>query len=286
MSTPGSSTPRSSEFFYHAHGTAVSGVITRPVNYTIDTTASTALPSIGGTASASAGSTVFSHPQLGNILSFKAASTQAAGSFNDADGTHNTLVTVTVEGLNILDTVTADRIVLKLSSKHDPSKEEGSIIPLGSTFEGLKIAGHPVAVELDHDLFSQNDTHAAFKQRYQSDADFSKRARKQFLWGDYDADTPQFIQDRFKWHTDPDTPPESKGLLPCTLVKSVKHDQPNVLKTYGNVIIVPQFGKIYLAEANLKTGMRHVNMLRLELGSPISGTIMVADAPTNGNNWP
>ena len=200
------------DFFYHAHGMATSGVITRPVNHAIETAAGTALPIIGGAASATAASTAFTHPQLGNILSFERASTQLAGSFNEFDGTHNTLVTVTVEGLNVLDTITADRIVLKLSAQHHPSEEEGRMIPLGSSFENLKIAGHPVEVELDHELFSGCDTYGGFKKRYKDDRDFRKRVRKQFLWGDYDPDTPRFLKDRFQWHTGEDTPPSPKDL--------------------------------------------------------------------------
>ena len=136
------------EFFYHAHGTAISGAMARPVNYVLDTVASIALPITGGAVLANAGNTVHSHPQLGSVLSYRSASTQLAGSLNEADGSHNTLVTVSVEGLNLLDTVTADRIVLKLSSKHRGSEEEGHIIPLGSSFENLRIAGHPVEIEL------------------------------------------------------------------------------------------------------------------------------------------
>jgi len=273
------------EFFYHAQGTAISGTIFRPVNYVLDTVASVALPITGGAASANSGNTVHSHPQLGHVLSYRSASTQLAGSFNDSDVTHNTLVTVTVEGLNLLDTVTADRIVLKLSSKHHDSEEEGHIIPLGSSFDNLKIAGHPVEIELDHELFFGCDTYAGFKQRYQTDAAFRKRARKQFLWGDHEADTPQFLKDRFKWNTGKDTVPESHGLVPCNLVKSIQHDQ-SVFKVYGNVVIVPQFGKLYFGEVIMKSGLRHVTMLRFELGSPLAGEGGIGGGTGNGSTWP
>lgn len=276
----------STEFFYNAHGIAVTGEITRPVSRLIETTVSAALPVTGGATSAGAGKTVFSHPQLGNILSFNSASVQLAGSFNESDCTHNTLVTVTIEGLNVLDTVTANRLVLKLSARHDQQEEEGHIIPLGSSFEDLRIAGHPVEVELDHELFSECATYLGFRARYIEDAVFRKRVRKQFLWGDYDPGTPEFLKDRFKWHTMEDTPPESKGLVPCTLVKSVKHDQPNVLQTYGNVILVPQFGKIFLGEVILKKGTRQLTMLRVELGSPVGGSLVICGGGGNGNGWP
>jgi hypothetical protein len=182
--------------------------------------------------------------------------------------------------------VTADRIVMKLSSQHVPGEDEGRIIPLGSKFENLKVAGHLVDVQIDHDLFCQCDTYGEFKRRYKDDADFRKKTRKQFMWGDYDADTPQFLKDRFKWHTGQDTPPESKGIAPCTMVKAVVHDQPATLKTYGNVMIVPQFGKIFFGEMVLENSTRSVTMLRLALGSPVDGDVEIGGGTTNGTGYP
>jgi hypothetical protein len=69
-------------------------------------------------------------------------------------------------------------------------------------------------------------------------------------------------------------------------VKLVKHDQPNVLKTYGNVIVVPQFGKIFLGEVILKKGTRQLTMLRLELGSPVAGHMVICGGGGNRAGWP
>ncbi len=272
-----------STFFYHASGNAVGGVITRPFFANIDGRASAALPITGGYATSEFAD--FSYPQ---VVSFKKASTQLAGSFNAKDETYDTLVTVVIEGLNILDTVTADRIVMKLSSQHHKKENEGHVIPLGSKFENLRIAGHPVEVQLDHELFCACDTYTGFKKRYKEDEKFRNTTRKQFLWGDYDADTPQFLKDRFKWHTGPDTPPEAKGIVPCHMVKVIVHEEPAkpLLKTWGNLIRVPQFGDIFLGELILADGTRRASMMRLELGSPIGGSFTVGYATANGTTWP
>jgi len=273
--------PSSSTFFYHATGNAIGGAIHRPFCANIDGKASAALPIVGGYSTSEY--VDFSFKQ---VVSYKRASTQLAGSFNAADDTYNTLVTVVIENLNILDTVTADRIVTKLSSQHHKDEAEGHIIPLGSKFEGLRIAGHRVDVHLDHELFCECDTFAGFKQRYKKDKEFRKKTRKQFLWGDYGSDTPQFLKDRFKWHTGEDTPPEAKGIAPCHMVKAIEHDQAGTLKTYGNLIMVPQFGQIYLGEMILQHGTRQLTMMRLELGSPIGGSITVGGVTANGTGWP
>ena len=58
------------------------------------------------------------------------------------------------------------------------------------------------------------------------------------------------------------------------------------LKNYGNVVIVPQFGKVYFGEVIMKNGLRHVTMLRFELGSPLGGSCTMASGSGNGSTWP
>jgi hypothetical protein len=55
------------------------------------------------------------------------------------------MVSVTVTNLNIADVIFADRIVARLSSEHstDPAKE-ALITPVGSHFDGLRIAGQQI----------------------------------------------------------------------------------------------------------------------------------------------
>ena len=271
----------SKEFYYQASGQALSGTITRPTATNIEAQASVTLPTTGGTARAEV-----LNLNVPNILSFDSATSHVAGSVNPDDGSYNTLVTIEVTGFNVLNTVTADRLILKISAKHLPDDDEGQIIPLGSSIENLRVAGVPVVVNFDHELFNEYPTLTSFTNQYTSDSAFRARVRPQFLWGDLPDDTPDFIKQRFAWHTDPGTPPESKGVLPCNLVKSIQHDQPNLLKTYGNMIIVPQFGKVIIGDAVLRNGQRSFSLLRLELGSPVAGVISSPTGATGGANYP
>jgi hypothetical protein len=59
-----------------------------------------------------------------------------------------------------------------------------------------------------------------------------------------------------------------------------------VLQTFGNVIIVPQFGKLFFGEVIMKNGLRHVTMLRFQLGSPLGGGGTVGGGTGNGSTWP
>lgn len=88
---------------------------------------------------------------LERYLTFRSAHTQVTGN-EGPEGIHNTLMTSRVEHLNILDVVTADLVVARLTAEYR-SEDFGHfqdlwVTPLGTTFTNLRIAGHPVEVPL------------------------------------------------------------------------------------------------------------------------------------------
>jgi len=78
-----------------------------------------------------------------HFLSVKRGYTHVSGSPQEIEGkTHfTTLVTAVAEGLNILDVVTADRIVARFSSNHTLDDTEPNFTLIGTKFENLQIAG-------------------------------------------------------------------------------------------------------------------------------------------------
>src|SRR5215831_8902264 len=98
-------------FFYHALASGVSGRITAPFQDLIEVQAASALPHTGGYSAARV-----ENFRYKEILSFRSSTTLTIGSFSEDKRKYNTLATTTVEGLNILDAVTADRIVARLAS--------------------------------------------------------------------------------------------------------------------------------------------------------------------------
>src|SRR5258706_10688192 len=139
---------------YHAEAVGATGYLTLPVQETMEIQASVGLPITGGHASSKIAS--FNHR---NIFSFDSAESMVVGSFSDNDQAHGSLSAVTVTGLNIMNVVTCDRIVARITSKHQGS--EPSIIPLGCHFDGLRVAGQDMKVDLATDTFTQYDTWAA-----------------------------------------------------------------------------------------------------------------------------
>jgi hypothetical protein len=273
-------------FHYHASAHALSGQFSRPFQRVIEVQAPSVLPSIVGV-----GNSRVDNFRLDNLVSFKAGYTHVVGSkmeLKDAKGqprvAHTTQVTSTVEHLNILDVITADRIVGRITSVHDLDDNEAGgearIILTGSRFENLRIAGCDVHVSLHHELFLKLDTFGAVRA-LSNKHEFWKLAEQTVKAVDPDAKIGK-------------TPPEAHGALLCSLVKEVKfkcldegQDECPGVKRHGrHRFHVQEFGNVYLGEVLFQHGQKKLTMLRLELGSPIASDLTAVEALSNGQHWP
>ncbi len=286
--------PSKHRYHYHASAHAVSGEFWRPFQRVIEVQAPSVLPSIGGVGNSRA-----DNFRLDDFVSFRAGYTHVAGSemqLTDDNGivlkgakgqpriAHTTQVTATVEGLNILDVITADRIVGRLTSVHDPEDKEAGgearIIVIGSRFENLRIAGCDVHVSLHHELFLKLETFGAA----------CSLPNKHELW--------KLAEETAK-AVDPDAkiekgPPEAHGAVLCSLVKEVKFkcpeegqdECPGVTRHGRHRFHVQEFGNVYLGEVLIQHGQKTLTMLRVELGSPSGASMTAVQALSNGRTWP
>lgn len=238
-----------SRFYFHAEGHAFSGEFSRPVRVPVEALASVSLPTIGGHAH-----TRVENFHIPRLVSFKSAHTHVSGSQQDED-TFTTQVTTTIEELRILDFLTADRIVARLTSEHKRKHKEGHILALGSTFENLRIGGYEVKVTLRHDLFLECKTFE----------DLRKRVTKETKSGKISS--------------------ASDGAALCSLVEKIETDLPG-LEKQGHVLRVPHFGSVALAEVFAEPGTKSLTMLGLTLGSPDGGTTTTAQTRINGVTYP
>ena len=251
-------------FHYHASAHAFSGKFTRPFHEQIDVQASTTLPPTGGHGSARVENFKFHE-----FISFKAGYTHVSGGFQDSDQSNNTLVTSVLEGLNMLDILTADRIVCRMYSKHAQGASEGRVTMHGSHFENLAISGHPVKIKLDLGLFEKIRTYEEAETAYRSNDKFRKVASDPLRTG---RNLPK---------------QKPNGAFLCSLVEGgeIETDAPGV-KVSGHSIHVPGFGKAYFAESFISHGTRTLTMLRFELGSTTGGSGSGGGGTTNGKHYP
>lgn len=266
-------------YIHTAHGYGFSARIDRPFEHLVDVHAGSTLPTTGGFETSRT-----ENFRLKEIISYQAAYSVVGSSRNLKDDTYNSSVTATIEGLNILDMVTADRIVARVTSKQRMDEEEPTILSVGSRFENLRIAGCPVQVDLDNELFVRLSTFASFKKEYTENQQAREMMQGRFLWGRPKADVPEFLRERYNWFAG-DEFPESKGIVLCSLVKDVKTNC-SELRRYGNVIVVPHFGKIYLAELQLQRYQRELAMLRVEMGSVVGGSGSGPGSTGGGSTYP
>jgi len=252
-------------FLYHASAHAFSAHFTRPTNHLVEVQAGISLPINGGH-----GSSRVDNFRYNETVSFKSGYAQVSGSEKfDSDGNciHTTLASSVVEGLNILDVVTADRVVSRIASSWKSGDEPESVL-LGSRFENLRIAGHKIDVELHHDLALKLKTFAQATDQFASNAEFRKMA-----------------EHPFGTSKSPKKKHDSCGVICCSLVKELKTESRSGITLHGHhghVLEVPEFGKVFLAELVLTHGAKSLTMIRFELGSPNGGGGTAGQANSNG----
>jgi hypothetical protein len=67
----------------------------------------------------------------------------------------------------------------------------------------------------------------------------------------------------------------------CTLVKDC-NSIPEGVKREGHVFHIPHFGTVHLAEVICTPYKKDLSMLRLEMGSPAEGTLLLAGVAGGG----
>jgi hypothetical protein len=225
--------------------------------------------------------------RLGGVISYKAAYTQVGGNLDDKpDHGWNTLATSVIEGLNVMDVVTADRIVSQISTDHPLEGYVPTVTFLGSRFENLRIAGHPVKLDFNPDMLGPKPANDA---PYSSDPAFLDRVSRQYDRIRGQKNLPDEIARRYNQLPSLSSSRES---IECSLVNQSEGSYPG--RSYGHVIDVPHFGKIYLANLHLhqadfdtKTGIPKkttlsLSMIRMEMGCTGSGTGSGGTTKTNG----
>ncbi len=220
------------------------------------------------------------------LISFKRGHTRVAGSHvrqktdiygNDHAG-WATLATSVLEGYNALDIFTADRVVAQLTTEHpttnDPKRPIAHVPRvnfLGTRFENLRIGGYPVEVELD--LAFCGPTPEGDRP-YLQDSGFLDRVQRQLDGILESDDLPESMEKRYggeiaciddlkkrakerknddgRNDDGADCEPNRYPKLRCSLVKKIKLPVPIPgVRTFGNVIFVPDFGTFALAEVEV-----------------------------------
>jgi len=271
---------------YKAESTILSGSLTLPLKQEVRSQARASLPEAGGYFSQHV-----DKYRLEGVLSYSAAYTQVAGNRDTKPGHGwSTLATSVIEGLNLLDVVTADRIVGQVITEHPLEGYVPSINFLGTRFENLRIAGHPVALDMNLNVLGGRPASDA---SYTQDAGVCDRAASQYKHVLGHGDLPADLHDRYNRLSSSLRGGET---VECSLVNQVAGSLPG--RSFGHIIVIPEFGKVLLGKLavtseDLIPGTRThrrttvtLTMIDFELGCAGSGTLSGGKLVTNGQSNP
>jgi hypothetical protein len=220
------------------------------------------------------------------ILSHEGGYTQVAGYPRSKGLGSTTLATSVLEGLNVLDIVTADRVVAQISTDH-PIYGEGqvpSVTFLGTRFDNLRIGGHRVDLDRNLEILGpkpEND------ESYFENRDVLHRISQQYDRIASSRHLPDWGRQEF-----PQGRPvvNGNGALKCSLINQVD----GIPGTFGHVIDLPHFGKIYLGELKVirepgdpgkgicDSYRFQLTMIKIVMGCIGAGTTNVSSADSNG----
>lgn len=249
---------------FHADASAFGGVLELPFDHVIPTQAPLTLSPDGGYTTARS-----ENFRLEGLFAFDNAYTQVSGIVSKKRPGWTTLATSVIEGLNVCEVMTADRIVAQIILDH-PS-EMGKYAPMvnfvGTRFDNLRIGSCQLDVDLDLNVCAPEkaDAHGFPEKRTMED--------------------PRFLQVMEKrGHYNPAV--KGKSQIECSLVENITFKGKLPGTQSRNVLTIPGFGKITLAELIVDSNSYRLSMFRLELGCPTKGSASGGVAGGNGTSDP
>lgn len=271
---------------YHAEAKVIHGHLRLPLTHEIKPQAYATLHEEGGYLAER-----LEDYRLESVISIRSARTHVAGNRDTKPG-HGwtTLTTTVVEGLNIMEVLTADRIVGQIITQHPLVGYVPTISFLGTRFENLRIAGFPVELEMDLDILGAKPESDA---PYSAERGVIDRVSRQYSRIRDHRDLPAELHERYNRLS---STLGNSEVVECSLVNRAAGAYPG--HSFGHVISIPDFGKISLGKVTVVhedfkagTGIPekttvHLTMIDLDFGCVISGIGGVGSGSSNGSSLP
>jgi hypothetical protein len=238
---------------YHAEAHVLSGHLKRPIEQVIERHAPVKLTDRRGGHL----TRVTEDVSIEGLVTFTKGKTRVSGSRSLKHNGWVTLSTSIMEGLNVLEVITADRLVAQVSTDHH---FENGHIPrvtfLGTQFTNLRISGFPVTVTWDFSVCAEIPANG---KCYQQDKTFLGKVKEQTQRIAKGKGLPKEMKDLYdekldyigkllgtcdEDHKDDRTVHDP---ITCSLVQSIDVDIPGV-QTFGNIMVIQEFGSVALGE--------------------------------------
>lgn len=289
---------------YHAEAHVLSGHLQRPIDEKIERQAPVALNDRRG-GHFTRSTQDFS---IEGLISFTKGETRVSGARSLKNNGWVTLSTSILEGLNVFEIITADRVVSQVSTDH--AYYEGNVaqghVPhvtfLGTQFKNLCVSGIPITLTLN--LGICGDLPANGKS-YLEDPTFlagvkeqtSKIANKDGLPKDlkeqYDKKLAH-LEELIRACGTGDQ--GSRGPITCSLVEIIGEIPIPGVQKFGHVLVIPEFGAVALGEIevgekidkayNRPDPYFELTGIKMKLGCVGDATIAAATTAANGHSHP
>ena len=260
-------------FYFNADANSLGGFIETPFQKIVPSQASVSLPPVGGHATTRTEAFNFE-----GIISCRSAYTRVTGTQVAPDGPWSTTVTSVVEGLNILEVITAERLVAQVSVEYPRDGRYLEISLAGTSFDHLRLGGCDAFPRLNPTLLCGAKARIdlpVFRQvgHQQADNMLSRPAANgdEFRW----------LHDRFKWMAGE---LEEDECVLCSLVDGLDGAVPGT--SFGHAVEIPDFGRIFLGELLVCPGSVRLALIRAELGCGVSGGVNASSLMANGGTVP
>jgi len=284
---------------YHAEAHVLSGHLRRPVEQKIEQHAPVAIQDRRGGHLTRLAEEV----SIEGLISFTKGKTRVSGSRSLKTNGWVTLSTSILEGLNVFEIITADRIVSQVSTEHP---FENGHVPhvtfLGTKFTNLQVSGFPLKLTLDFGICGKKPDGDS---SYLEDPGFLNGVKAQAERISKADGLPKEIKDQYHERLTRiddlirscnDGKQSRREPITCSLVQSIGEIPIPGVQSFGHILMIPEFGIVSLGE--VEVGERvydpsdrpnpyfELTCVKMRMGCVGHGTALAATATANGAHKP
>jgi hypothetical protein len=284
---------------YHAAAHVLSGALQRPIEQQIEQHAPVALKDRRG-----GHLTRFTEDvSIEGLITFTKGHTRVSGSRSVKNNGWVTLSTSILEGLNVFEIITADRVVSQVSTDH-PYKDGHfpHVTFLGTQFTNLQVSGFPLTLTVDLGIFGDRP---ANDRSYLQDPKFLTRVKDQTEAIASASGLPKEIKAQYDKKlayinqlisTSSASERGKHEPITCSLVQNIGPIPIPGVQSFGHILVIPEFGVVSLGEVEVGEKMYEgserpnvyfeLTCVEMTLGCVGHGTAKAATATANGVHKP
>jgi hypothetical protein len=302
METPQAVTAVTHSHQYHAEAQVLSGDLQRPIVQRIEPQAPLLLEDRRGGLFTRSVEDV----SIEGLISFTKGQTRVSGARSLKRESWVTLATSVLEGFNVFETITSDRLVNQVSTNHPYDNGHFPFVTfLGTQFGDLRVSGFPIHPTLNLGVCGSKPEG---DRSYLRDFKFLTKVKEQTEKIANANDLPKEIKARYierqkrveeLIRTKDEDETVCRPEIVCSLVQNIDLSEvdPGLgVHAFGHVLVIPDFGAVELGEITVGEkkydGIERpsvyfeVTLLKMKLGCIGDGSVNAGGTKSNGTTRP